>query len=168
MSERIAIYPGSFDPTTLGHLDILERAKGVFDHVVVAVLDNPSKQPLFSTTERVALLRDSIPSDWPVTVGTFGGLTVEYARIMNATAIVRGLRATSDFEAEFQMGLMNRRLAPEIHTVFFMTSFANVFVSSSIIKEVCQRGGDVDALVPSPVAVAMRAKFHPSSLQGAL
>ena len=153
-----AVYPGSFDPVTLGHIDILERAALLFDRVIIAVLENPGKSPLFSVEERVDLIRRSI--DAKVEVDTFSGLTVDYARRVGATALVRGLRAVSDFENEFQMALMNRRLHPDVHTVFLMTSFSNVFVSSSLIKEVCRFGGDIDAFVPPVVAEAMRRRLR--------
>jgi pantetheine-phosphate adenylyltransferase len=159
---RVAVYPGSFDPVTLGHLDILERATLIFDKVIMAVLENPGKTPLFTTEERVGLLAASLadqPRSEQVEVGTFAGLTVDFARRVGATAIVRGLRAVSDFENEFQMALMNRRLAPHVHTVFLMTSFSNVFVSSSLIKEVCRFGGRVDDFVPPVCAEAMLRKF---------
>ena len=159
---RVAVYPGSFDPVTFGHLDILERATLIFDKVIMAVLENPGKAPLFTTEERVQLLRSSLvdqPRNERVEVGTFHGLTVDFAKQAGATAIVRGLRAVSDFENEFQMALMNRRLAPQVHTVFLMTSFSNVFVSSSLIKEVCRYGGRVDDFVPPVCAEAMQRKF---------
>jgi pantetheine-phosphate adenylyltransferase len=156
---RIAVYPGSFDPITLGHLDILERATLIFDRVVVAVLENPAKQGLFSVEERVDLIRRSVNENPRVEVDTFQGLTVDFARRVGATAIVRGLRAVSDFENEFQMALMNRRLAPEIHTVFLMTAFSNVYVSSSLIKEVYRFGGRVEDVLPEPSAQAMRRRF---------
>lgn len=159
MTDRIALYPGSFDPVTRGHLDILERAGTIFDRVIVAVLRNPSKTPLFSVEERVDLMRRSIPDGAAVEVSTFDGLTVDYAGEVGAIAIVRGLRVTSDFESEFQMALMNRRLNPAIHTVFLMTSFTNVFISSSIIKEVFSLGGTIDDVVPPASAEALRAKF---------
>ncbi|HEY7925906.1 MAG TPA: pantetheine-phosphate adenylyltransferase [Candidatus Dormibacteraeota bacterium] len=159
MSERIALYPGSFDPMTRGHLDILDRAGLIFDRVVIAVLENPAKSPLFTTEERVELIRTSIDGGGRVEVGTFSGLTVDYARDVGAIAIVRGLRVTSDFENEFQMTLMNRRLNPDIHTVFLMTSFSNVFISSSIIKEVFRLGGTIDDAVPPACAAALRRKF---------
>ncbi len=157
-----AVYPGSFDPVTFGHLDILERAEMLFDRVIVAVLENQGKSPLFSVAERVELLQASIGDKPKVGVDTFSGLTVDYARRVGASALVRGLRAVSDFENEFQMALMNRRLHPEIHTVFLMTSFANVFVSSSLIKEVCRFGGNIDAFVPAEVARAMNARLRPA------
>lgn len=155
MSERVALYPGSFDPVTRGHLDILERASLIFDRVVVAVLENPTKTPMFDLARRVSLIRESIDGNDRIEVGTFHGLTVDHARSVGAIAIVRGLRVTSDFESEFQMALMNRRLNPEIHTVFLMTSFSNVFISSSLIKEVARLGGTIDDAVPPPVARAL-------------
>ncbi len=156
---RIAIYPGSFDPVTLGHLDVLERATLIFDRVIMAVLENPAKTGLFTVEERVELIRQSVNENPRVEVDTFQGLSVEYARRRGAAAIVRGLRAVSDFENEFQMALMNRRLAPEIHTVFLMTSFSNVYVSSSLIKEVYRFGGSVEDVLPAPSARAMRRRF---------
>lgn len=159
MTERIALYPGSFDPVTLGHLDILERACLIFDRVIMGVLLNSTKEPLFSVEERIELIRESLDGQAKVDVRSFEGLTVDFAREVGAVAIVRGLRAVSDFENEFQMALMNRRLNPEIHTVFLMTSFANVYVSSSLIKEVCRLGGDVENLVPPASATAMRRRF---------
>jgi pantetheine-phosphate adenylyltransferase len=156
----VALYPGSFDPVTLGHLDILERATTLFDRVVIAVLRNPGKQPLFTVDERIELIRASIENlDGRVQVQSFDGLTVDFAEQVGASAIVRGLRVISDFENEFQMALMNRRLNPRVNTVFLMTSFANVFISSSIIKEVCRLGGNVDEVVPAASAAAMRKKF---------
>ena len=160
VTERIALYPGSFDPVTNGHLDILQRACLVFDRVVVAVLENPSKSPLFSTEERVGLVRASVEGAARVEVCTFDGLTVECAERAGALAIVRGLRVTSDFESEFQMTLMNTRLNPAIHTVFLMTSVSNVFISSSIIKEVFRLGGRIDDVVPPASAQALRRKFE--------
>ena len=165
MTERIALYPGSFDPMTRGHLDILERACVIFDHVQIGVLENPSKTPLFTLEERVELIRESVDGS-RVDVGTFAGLTVDYARQVGAVAIVRGLRVTSDFESEFQMTLMNRRLNPDIHTVFLMTSFSNVFISSSIIKEVFRLGGTIDDAVPPACAAALRRKFPNVGRQG--
>lgn len=159
--SRIAVYPGSFDPITLGHIDVLERATLIFDTVVVGVLENPSKTPLFTVAERIDLIRQSVGENPRVQVDTFDGLTVDFARRVGATAIVRGLRAVSDFENEFQMALMNRRLAPEVHTVFLMTSFSNVFVSSSLIKEVFRYGGRIDEVVPAPVAAALQRRLTP-------
>jgi len=149
-----AIYPGSFDPFTLGHLDILERACGIFERVIVAVLRNPNKTPTFSGEERIEMIRESVSND-RVAVDSFEGLTVQFAQQVDAAAIVRGLRATSDFESEFQMALFNRKLAPMVTTVFLMTSFANVFLSSSLIKEVARHGGDVEFAVPPSVATRL-------------
>jgi pantetheine-phosphate adenylyltransferase len=159
VSERVALYPGSFDPVTRGHLDILDRATLIFDRVVIGVLQNPSKTPLFTTDERVDLIRQSIDGNNHIEVATFDGLTVDFAQRVGAIAIVRGLRVTSDFENEFQMTLMNRRLNPDVHTVFLMTSFSNVFISSSIIKEVFRLGGAIDDAVPPACADALRRKF---------
>jgi pantetheine-phosphate adenylyltransferase len=159
MTEKIAVYPGSFDPLTLGHLDILDRALAIFDRVIFAVLANPAKTPLFTADERVELIRASVDGRPNIEVAQFDGLTVDYASSVGAVAIVRGLRVLSDFESEFQMALMNRRLNPSINTVFLMTSFANVFISSSIIKEVCRLGGNVDDVVPPASVAAMRRKF---------
>lgn len=163
---RVGLYPGSFDPVTLGHLDILERAGPLFDRVVVAVLENPAKTTLFSVEERVDLLRQSLPRNRPVEVTTFSGLTVEFAGVVGAAAVVRGLRAVSDFENEFQMALMNRRLAPAIDTVFLMTSLPNLFISSTVIKEVCHFGGDISELVPAASAEALRRRIAPVASRG--
>ena len=160
MKERVALYPGSFDPITLGHIDILERATAIFDRVVVSVLRNPAKQPLFSVDERLDLIRAATESiDGEVTVDSFGGLTVEHARQVGAIAIVRGLRAVSDFETEFQMALMNRRLEPDVHTVFLMTSAPYVYMSSNLVKEVCRLGGDISGFVPPAIAEALHRRL---------
>ena len=160
MKERVALYPGSFDPITLGHIDILERATAIFDRVVISVLRNPAKQPLFSVDERLDLIRAATESiDGEVTVDSFGGLTVEHARQVGAIAIVRGLRALSDFETEFQMALMNRRLEPDVHTVFLMTSAPYVYMSSNLVKEVCRLGGDISEFVPPAIAEALHRRL---------
>ena len=160
MKERVALYPGSFDPITLGHIDILERATAIFDRVVISVLRNPAKQPLFSVDERLDLIRAATESiDGEVTVDSFGGLTVEHARQVGAIAIVRGLRAESDFETEFQMALMNRRLEPDVHTVFLMTSAPYVYMSSNLVKEVCRLGGDISEFVPPAIAEALHRRL---------
>jgi len=148
----LAVYPGSFDPFTLGHLDILERATGIFEKVIVAVLENPNKTPQFKVAERVEMIRESVADNPAVEVDSFDGLTVDYAKKVSAGSLLRGLRATSDFESEFQMALFNRKLAPEVTTVFLMTSVANVYLSSSLIKEVARHGGNVDFAVPASVA----------------
>jgi len=149
---KVAVYPGSFDPFTLGHQDILERACGIFDRVIVGVLRNPNKTPLFTVEDRIEMIRECMTGNGQVDVESFEGLTVDFAQQLSAAAIVRGLRATSDFESEFQMALFNRKLAPGITTVFLMTSFANVFLSSSLIKEVAAHGGDVEFAIPPSVA----------------
>jgi pantetheine-phosphate adenylyltransferase len=155
---RMAVYPGSFDPLTNGHLDIIDRGARLFDRIVVAVLVNLEKSPLFSVDERVAIIRDVFRGHDKVEVDTFDGLLVDYARRRGACAIVRGLRAVSDFEYEFQMALMNRRLAPQLETVFMMPAEQYTYISSRLIKEVFQLGGTVDGLVPPIVEERLRAK----------
>ena len=158
---KIAIYPGSFDPVTNGHLDILKRGLTLFDKVIVAILHNPKKNGLFSLAERRELLEDAL-QDLPNTeIDTFCGLLVEYAHQKNACAILRGMRAVSDFEYEFQMALMNRRLNRNIQTVFLMTGLRWIFTSSSIIKEAAQFGGDIQGMVPPLVQKRLRRKFGP-------
>jgi len=160
VSDKIAVYPGSFDPFTNGHLDVVERALGIFDRLIVAVAANPDKrQPLFSVDERVQLIKDAVHGHDRVEVSSYTGLTVEYARSRGATTLVKGLRAYSDFDAELQQALMNRKLAPDIHTVFLMSSFAHIFVSSSILKDIASYGGNVSDLVPPSVAKALKEKF---------
>jgi len=156
----IAVYPGSFDPITNGHLDIVARALTVFDTVIVAVLANPRKTPLFSADERIAIIRGALegalgPMLDHLEVKAFDGLTVDFARAQHANAIVRGLRAISDFETEMQLAHNNRVLAPEVDTVFFMTSVENGYVSSSLVKEIAGFGGDVSAMVPEPARRAL-------------
>jgi pantetheine-phosphate adenylyltransferase len=157
-STRLAVYPGSFDPLTNGHVDIIERGSHLFDRIVVAVLVNIDKVPLFSADERVAIIRDVFRGRPNVQVDTFDGLLVNYARRKRATAIVRGLRAVSDFEYEFQMALMNRRLEPDIETVFMMPAEQYTYISSRLIKEVFMLGGEVGGLVPPLVEDRLRAK----------
>jgi len=152
---RVAVYPGTFDPITNGHLDIIERGSRLFDRVIIALLGNPEKKPLFTIRERVALIEKVIPGLPNVSVSTFDGLLVDYVRECGAHVIVRGLRALSDFEYEFQMALMNRRLDPEVETVFMMPAEAYSYVSSRLVKEVATLGGDVGGLVPEPVARAV-------------
>jgi pantetheine-phosphate adenylyltransferase len=162
MSEpRIAVYPGSFDPITVGHLDVIERAAAVFDRLVVGVLANPRKSPLLDAGERMAIIRRSLDDDLPavathVEAVSFDGLTVEFCRAVGARFVVRGLRAVSDFDAEMQLAHTNRVLAAEIDTVFFMTSLEHGYVSSSLAREIAVFGGDVSALVPAPAAAALR------------
>jgi len=155
---RIAIYPGSFDPLTSGHVDIIERGAKIFDSIVVAILSNVEKTPLFSEAERVAIIRDVFKGHANVQVETFEGLLVDYAQRKQASVLVRGLRAVSDFEYEFQMALMNRHLAPEIETVFMMPAEQYTYISSRLIKEVFMLGGAVEGLVPPIVEKKLRAK----------
>jgi pantetheine-phosphate adenylyltransferase len=159
-SGSIAVYPGTFDPITNGHLDILERALAVFENVIVTIAPNIRKNPLFSTDERIGFIRDALPQYGDrLTFEVFEGLLVDFCRSRNATVIVRGLRALADFEYEFQFAHMNRRLAPGVDTVFFMTDERNHYVSSSLVKEVASLGGDVNGLVPAPVVAALAAKY---------
>ncbi len=154
-----AIYPGSFDPVTYGHLDVIDRAARVFDRVVVGVVGNPHhKEPMFSSEERVDFIRSALAAD-NVVVDVFAELVVEFARRWEARAIVKGLRVTSDFEWEFQMNQLNRHLAPDIETVFVMASPQVSFVSSSGVKEIAAFGGTVDGLVPDPVARRFKELF---------
>ena len=157
--ERIAIYPGSFDPVTNGHLDILERGLTLFDKIIVAILTNPKKRFLFSLEERIEMLEDSLKDFSGVAIDTFDGLTVDFAARCQAQGILRGLRAMSDFEYEFQMALMNRRLNREIQTVFLMTGLRWIYTSSSIIKEAAQFGGNINGMVPAEVNKRLKEKF---------
>lgn len=160
VKESIAVYPGTFDPITRGHLDIIKRALTLFDKVVIAIAVNASKEPLFSDAERVKMIRDCFPEDEKrIEVDTVSGLLVDYAYTKGAKAIVRGLRAVSDFDYEFQLALMNRRIEREVETVFLMTGFRWIFISSSIIKEAARHGGDVSGLVPDHVCEKLREKF---------
>lgn len=158
-----AVYPGSFDPIHNGHLDVIARACEIFDRVVVGVLDNALKSCLFSADERANLVRESLPADCAVEVAHFSGLAVSFAVAQQATVIVRGLRAVSDLDSEFQMALMNRRLEPRVHTVFLTTGFANVYLSSSLIKDVCAHGGGITGLVSPPVEAALRERLAPAA-----
>ncbi len=156
----IAVYPGTFDPITNGHLDILERALRLFDYVIVTLATNQRKQPLFTAEERIQFIKDAMPGTGDrLQFEQFDGLLVDFCRAHNATVIVRGLRALADFEYEFQFAHMNRRLAPGIDTVFFMTDERNHYVSSSLVKEVASLGGDVNGLVPEAVVTALAGKY---------
>ena len=156
--KRIAIYPGSFDPLTSGHVDIIERGARIFDEIIVAILVNVEKAPLFSESERVAIIREVFKNHPNVQVETFNGLLVDYAHRKNASVLVRGLRAVSDFEYEFQMALMNRHLAPGLETVFMMPAEQYTYISSRLIKEVFSLGGEVTGLVPPIVEERLREK----------
>lgn len=156
---KIAIYPGSFDPITNGHLDVVRRAAALFDRVIVAVGENPEKHALFTPRERVALARAAVRGWNRVVVDEFDGLLVDYARRKKALAIVRGLRAVSDFEYELQFALMNRHLAPQVETIFLAPKDEYTFVSSRMIKEIALLGGDVRRFVPREVAAALRRKL---------
>ena len=159
MPRKIAVLPGSFDPITNGHLDIIQRSLRIFDQVIVAVARNASKNGLFTINERVELIRRVLAGNSRASVDTFDGLLVDFVRARNASAIVRGLRAVSDFEYEFQSAQVNRSLDQEIETLFMMTSVPYVYLSSSIVKEVASLGGAVDSLVPPLVKQALVDKF---------
>jgi pantetheine-phosphate adenylyltransferase len=159
MTERIAVYPGSFDPLTNGHLDILARGRRLADRVIVGILDHEEKTPLFTVEERMAMIREIVGGDTSVSVSSFTGLLVEFAMRSGATIIVRGLRAVSDYEYELQMALMNRRLAPGIETVFLMAKEEYSYVSSRLVKELARLGGDVTGLVPNLVRQRLGDRF---------
>lgn len=156
---KIALYPGSFDPVTVGHLDTAQRATRIFDRVVMAVFDRPKKQLLFSVEERLGLLRAATEGMPGIEVASYGNLTIEFARQIGANAIVRGMRAPSDFELEFQMAQVNQMLDPSIDVVVLMASRQYAFVSSSMVRELAALGGDVRAMVAPPVYEALQARF---------
>ncbi len=158
--ERTAIYPGSFDPVTNGHKDIIERGLTLFDKIIVTILENPAKKSLFTISERIALLEESLKDMGNIEIASYGGLLVDYAVKRDAQAILRGMRAVSDFEYEFQMALMNRKLNREVQTVFLMTGLRWIFTSSSIIKEAVQFGGDIESMVPAVVYTALKKKYQ--------
>ena len=159
----VAVYPGSFDPITNGHLDVIRRASGVFERIIVGVLANPRKQPLLSVEERIDIIRQALAADGAsgdrIEVDSFDGLTVDFCRARGAQFIVRGLRAISDFETEMQLAHNNRKLVPQVDTVFFMTALEHGYVSSSLVKEIASFGGDVSEMIPAAAA---------DRLQGAL
>ena len=157
---RRAIYPGSFDPVTNGHLDVIERARKLFDEVVVAVAHNDGKQPLFSLEERLDLLQQTAGRIENIRIAEFSGLLVEFARAEKAGAVIRGLRAVSDFEFEFQMALMNRSLNPAVETIFLMPKEEYTYLSSRIVKEIARLGGNVSSFVPGCVAKVLDGKFR--------
>jgi pantetheine-phosphate adenylyltransferase len=156
----IAIYPGSFDPFTNGHLDLIERSTHLFDTLVISVLQNEKKEPLFSVEERKQMIEQSLPGHNHIEVDSFNGLLVDYASAKGASAILRGIRAISDYEYELQMALMNRRLRPDIETVFLMAGEAYSFISSRMVKEVASLGGRINGLVPPAVEQKLREKFE--------
>jgi len=162
----VAVYPGSFDPITNGHLDVVRRAARVFDHVVVAVLANPRKQPLLAAAARVAVIERVVEEDAAlagrVSVQTFEGLTVDFCHAVGASSLVRGLRAIADFETEMQLAHNNHELAPDVDTVFFMTSLEHSYISSSLVKEIALFGGDVARMLPAPAAEALAAALEAS------
>lgn len=162
--EKKAVYPGSFDPITNGHVDIIQRGLTIFDKILVAVLENPKKEPLFSTKERISMIQEVFSKHDNIEVKVFHGLLVEFVKNNNAKIVIRGLRAVSDFEYEFQMALMNRKLDPEIETFFMMPSVSYSFLSSNLVKEVFMLGGCLKDLVPSEIEKKLREKFtkeHP-------
>jgi pantetheine-phosphate adenylyltransferase len=155
----LAVYPGTFDPLTYGHMDIIERATALVDQLIVGIYENPDKQPLFSLEQRVKLVGEAVTGLPNVHVKAFKGLTVDFIRQVGGRVMIRGLRANSDFEREFEMALMNRKLAPDIELLCLMTSSQYQFLSSSLIKEVAKLGGCLEGMVPDHVAVALKGKF---------
>ena len=158
--DRITVYPGTFDPITYGHIDLIKRALRIFDKVIVAVGKNPNKTPLFTIEERVQMVKDSITPGQNVEVESFESLLVDFVRSRKAFTILRGLRAVSDFESELQRAIMNRKLDRNIETVFLMTGFRWIYISSTIVKEAARFGGSLDGLVPPHVEEAMKRKFN--------
>ncbi len=166
-TSRTALFPGTFDPFTNGHLDLVQRAAHLFDRVVVAVADNPAKGVLFTLEERVEMIRDATRGMKSVAVVSFGDLVVDCARRVRAQVMIRGLRAVSDFEFEFQMALMNRRLSPRLEVVFLMPSQQYTYLNSTLVKEVARLGGDVRDLVPRLVAARLDERLRPAARRGA-
>jgi pantetheine-phosphate adenylyltransferase len=164
--KRIAVYPGTFDPVTHGHLDLVDRGRRHFDGLIVGILRNEDKEPMFSVEERVALIEEAI-SGWDnVRVDSFDGLLVDYCKRAGASVILRGMRALSDFEYELQMALMNRRLEPDVETVFLTPTEAYSYVSSRLVREVARLGGEVEGLVPRTVAAALARRLSPPTASG--
>lgn len=160
MNEITAVYPGSFDPVTVGHLDIIRRAAGIFGKVIVVVMTNSAKNPSFTAEERVSMIRQSVYDIPNVEVDTYDGLLADYTRIVGARAIVKGLRAVSDFEYEFQMALTNKKLNADVDTVFLTTSTENMYLSSSIVKEIGRMGGDISDFVPGVILDQIIARLE--------
>lgn len=158
---RIAVCPGSFDPVTKGHLDIVARAAALFDQVIVLVVHNPSKQPSFTVEERIAMIHKATEGLQNIEVDTYGGLLADYAKLKGACAIVKGLRAVSDFEYEFQMALANKKFYPDAETVFVPTSLENMYLSSSIVKQVAMFGGDISDFVPAVLLQEIEQRLSP-------
>lgn len=158
MSEKVAIYPGTFDPLTNGHLSILNRALKVFDKLIIAILVNPTKKPLFSLEERIDMIKEVLKGKENIEIDSFNGLLVDYAIKKGSNVIVRGLRALSDFEYEFQLALMNRKLSRQVQSVFLMTDYKWFYISSTIIKEAARYGGDITGLVPPLVCKKLKEK----------
>jgi pantetheine-phosphate adenylyltransferase len=159
MNKRAAIYPGTFDPVTNGHLSIINRGLKIFDKLIIAVLNNPQKTPLFSVEERVYMIREAVKSISNIEIDTFDGLTVDYVVQKNSNVILRGLRALSDFEYEFQLALMNRKLNRQVQSIFLMTDYKWFYTSSTIIKEAASLGGEINGLVPRMVNDKLKEKF---------
>ena len=164
VNKKIAIYPGTFDPVTNGHLDIIRRASQLFEEVIVAVSRNPRKNPLFSVEERMLMIRESIKDLSNVRVDTFEGLLVRYAKSIKAGTLIRGLREVSDFEYEFQMTLMNRKQMPDIETVFFMANEAYTYINSSIVKEIAMLDGEIQCFIPEIVVEKLKKKIDAKHL----
>jgi pantetheine-phosphate adenylyltransferase len=162
MPQRTAIYAGSFDPITKGHEDLIRRTAGFVDRLIVAVAINSAKQPLFTVEERTSMIRDSLSGDPRVDVRSFTGLLVEFAASVESKLLIRGLRAVSDFEYEYQMALMNRHLSPGIETVFMVPSLDTAYISASLVREIARYGGDLTSLVHPAVADALRRKMRPA------
>lgn len=165
-TKRIAIYPGSFDPITNGHVDIIKRAVRMFDEIIVLIAFNPNKSYLFSVEERMEMIREIFKETKEIRVDCYSGLLVDYMKMSDANIILRGMRALSDFEYEFQMALMNRRQTKHIETVFLMSGFKWFYTSSKLIKEVASLGGSVKGLVPDNVHQKLMEKFNPNSIRG--
>ena len=162
-TKHIAVYPGTFDPITMGHVDIIKRALNLFDELIIAVAINASKQPLFTLQERIDMILEAFPDTSRIRVEAAEGLIVNFANSHKATALVRGIRAVSDFDYEFQMALANRKLNKDVESVFLMPGFRWIYISSSIIKDIARNGGDVSDMVPPHVIAALQRKFHRES-----